>query len=84
ALPTTSYAVSQWLGDEDCGRLLRGALSAEVPFGTYFGVSVEGRARWDIGNGETDLGYRPGQTPPQPVQPEPEQTAGNCLMVPPG
>ncbi|MET1005283.1 MAG: NAD(P)-dependent oxidoreductase, partial [Propionibacteriaceae bacterium] len=44
ALPTTSYAVSQWLGDEDCGRLLRGALSAEVPFGTYFGVSVEGRA----------------------------------------
>ena len=84
ALPPTAYAMSQWLGDDDYTDLLRRALTADVTFGTYFGVSAKARERWDVSNGEADLGYVPSQVPPEPEDPDAEQDSGHCLMVPPG
>jgi NAD+ dependent glucose-6-phosphate dehydrogenase len=83
SLPPTGYAVSQWLGDDDFAALLRGALTASVTFGTYFGVSERARMRWDVTNGEADLGYVPTQVPPPPEDPDGEPDSGHCLMAPP-
>ncbi len=84
SLPPTAYAMSQWLGDDDYADLLQRALTADVTFGAYFGVSAKARARWDVSNGEADLGYVPTQVPPEPEGPDAEQDSGNCLMVPQG
>jgi nucleoside-diphosphate-sugar epimerase len=84
ALPPTAYAVSQWLGDDDFANLLRRALVADVTFGAYFGVSEKARVRWDVSNGEADLGYVPEQVPPPPEDRDAQHDSGHCLMVPPG
>ena len=81
-LPETPHAVSHWLGDEDYGALVRGALAAEVGFGCYFGVSVPGRSSWQVANAEDDLGYVPRLTPPEPGRPDPDRPGPDsiCLM----
>lgn len=81
ARPTSAYQASQWLGDDDFGQLLRGALSAEVSFGAYFGVSTAGLDRWDIGTATQDLGYEPTQVPDPPEDPATDGPSGGiCLM----
>jgi hypothetical protein len=52
------YADMQ-LFDRDARHLVVAALTADVRFGVYFGVSANTPARWDIGNARADLGYRP-------------------------
>lgn len=79
ALPTTPHAASQWLGSEDYGRLLDGALTTSVGYGTYFGVSVAAAARWDLSNSQRDLGYVPEEQPPATEEPD-TGPQGNCLM----
>lgn len=80
-LPRTPHAVSHWLGDDDFASLLRGALTAQVRSGAYFGVSVRGRDCWDVGNAESELGYRPRQTPPDPPEPDTKDPDSRCLMT---
>lgn len=62
---------------------MRGALQAEVKFGTYFGVSVPAQECWNTSYGESDLGFVPTQVPPEPGDPDGEQDSGHCLMKPP-
>ena len=81
--PTTPHSSSHWLGDEDFGRLLRGALTADVCFGAYFGVSVEAQQRWDLSATKADLGYQPAELPPPPTDPDGTPGPQHCLMVPP-
>jgi len=52
------YATMQ-LFDDDARNLVLAALSADVRFGVYFGVSANTPARWDMTNARTDLGYEP-------------------------
>ncbi|MCS7480470.1 NAD-dependent epimerase/dehydratase family protein [Umezawaea endophytica] len=52
------YADMQ-LFDDDARQLVLAALTADVRFGVYFGVSANTPARWDIANARTELGYRP-------------------------
>ncbi|MBA3529041.1 MAG: NAD(P)-dependent oxidoreductase [Propionibacteriaceae bacterium] len=80
ALPTTPHAVSQWLGSDDYAHLLRRSLTAEVVYGTYFGVSAPATSRWDLSTAEADLGYRALEVPPPPEEPDPDAPSGNCLM----
>ena len=80
-LPETRYEAGQWLGDADFGRLLRGALTADVPFGAYFGVSVPARDNWDVTANEHDLGYVPEDVPPPPSDPDRPQESPICLMA---
>jgi nucleoside-diphosphate-sugar epimerase len=47
------------LFDRDARQLVLAALSADVRFGVYFGVSANTPARWDISNTRAELGYRP-------------------------
>ncbi|MBP2329943.1 uronate dehydrogenase [Kibdelosporangium banguiense] len=48
-----------WLSDRDARHLASAALTADVEFGTYFGVSANTPARWDTTNAQAELGYRP-------------------------
>jgi hypothetical protein len=81
-LPDTDYEAGQWLGDDDFGRLLRGALVADVTFGAYFGVSVPARSNWDVTSNEPDLGYVPQDVPPPPSDPRGLAESPICLMLP--
>ncbi|MEV4312467.1 NAD(P)-dependent oxidoreductase [Actinocrispum sp. NPDC049592] len=47
------------LSDRDARRLVLAALTADVRFGVYFGVSANTPARWDISNARAELGYEP-------------------------
>lgn len=51
--------VGVWLSDDDAGRLVTAALSADVRFGVYFGVSANSIRHWDTTSATRDLGYRP-------------------------
>jgi nucleoside-diphosphate-sugar epimerase len=50
---------NMWLSDQDARQLVLAALTADVQFGVYFGVSANTPARWDISNARAELGYRP-------------------------
>jgi nucleoside-diphosphate-sugar epimerase len=50
---------NMWLSDQDAGKLVLAALTADVEFGVYFGTSANTPARWDIANARAELGYRP-------------------------
>lgn len=80
--PPTAAALGEWLGDDDYGRLLRGAVDADVRFGTYFGVSVRARDHWDVSNAEVELSYTPADVGADPTGPEPksDEDPGPCLM----
>jgi nucleoside-diphosphate-sugar epimerase len=52
------YADMQ-LFDRDARSLVLAALTADVRFGVYFGVSANTPARWDLTNARAELGYRP-------------------------
>ncbi|WP_051793616.1 NAD(P)-dependent oxidoreductase [Kibdelosporangium aridum] len=64
-LGSTGYPLDQqrhanmWLSDRDARQLVLAALTADVRFGVYFGVSANTPARWDITNARAELGYQP-------------------------
>jgi uronate dehydrogenase len=78
-LPANGFQASHWLGDEDCGALMRCSVTADVRNGAYFGMSNGARAFCDLSPTETNLGFAPRQLPPDPVKPTPEPI-GRCLM----
>lgn len=80
-LPPDAYAASQWLGDGDFASLIHGAVTADVKFGAYFGVSVPAQERWNTAYGTADLGFTPTDVPPKPSGDHVDP--GHCLMRPP-
>jgi nucleoside-diphosphate-sugar epimerase len=48
-----------WLSDDDAARLVRAALSADVRYGVYFGVSANSTRHWDTTATRRELGYAP-------------------------
>lgn len=48
-----------WLSDDDAGRLVTAALSADVRYGVYFGVSANSARHWDTTSATRELGYLP-------------------------
>jgi nucleoside-diphosphate-sugar epimerase len=50
---------NMWLSDPDARQLVLAALTADVRFGVYFGVSANTPARWDTTNARAELGYQP-------------------------
>jgi NAD+ dependent glucose-6-phosphate dehydrogenase len=48
-----------WLSPGDLGRLVRGALAADVAYGIYYGVSNNCHRRWSIENASEDLKFFP-------------------------
>jgi nucleoside-diphosphate-sugar epimerase len=80
APPTTPRARGHWLGDDDYANLIRAAVTADVQYGTYFGVSRTASTRWETSNGRSDLGYVPSQDAPDAEASDPPSEGGRCLM----
>jgi nucleoside-diphosphate-sugar epimerase len=57
--PPSRSDLGGWLGPADLHRLVRAALTADVRFGTYFGVSANTPAVFDLSNARRELGYQP-------------------------
>jgi nucleoside-diphosphate-sugar epimerase len=57
--PHNEQARMMWLSPDDLTRFVCAALSSDVRFGIYYGVSNNTRRRWDIDNAKKDLGYEP-------------------------
>jgi len=55
----TKRLLKTWLSHRDLIQLVEKSLSAEVPFGIYYGVSNNTGRFWDISNAEKELGYQP-------------------------
>lgn len=79
-LPRNAFQASHWLGDDDCGELMRCALAAEIDHGAYFGASLGARGYWDLAPTADDLGFVPQQVPSVPDRQVPEKI-GHCLMA---
>ncbi|WP_433890297.1 NAD-dependent epimerase/dehydratase family protein [Streptomyces sp. CA-111067] len=52
-----------WLSDDDAGRLVTAALTAEPGYGVHFGVSANAIPHWDTTSSARDLGYLPQDDP---------------------
>lgn len=48
-----------WLSHRDLIQLVEKSMTANVPFGVYYGVSRNKEIFWDISNAREDLGYEP-------------------------
>lgn len=48
-----------WLSHRDLVQLVQKSLTANVPFGIYYGVSNNSEKYWAISNARKDLGYEP-------------------------
>ena len=48
-----------WLSHRDLVQLVEKSMTANVPFGVYYGVSNNKEIFWDISNARNDLGYEP-------------------------
>lgn len=48
-----------WLSHRDLIQLTEKSMTANVPFGVYYGVSKNREIFWDISNAREDLGYEP-------------------------
>lgn len=57
--PSSRAEMAAWLGPADLQRLIRAALTADVRFGTYFGVSANTPPGFDLANARRELGYVP-------------------------
>ncbi len=59
AAPQTKRALSTWLSYDDCARMVRAALTADVAgFNIVYGISANTDAWWDLEPGRA-LGYHP-------------------------
>lgn len=50
---------AMWLSEDDCERVFRCAIEAEVKFGLYYAISDNPNRRWSLTNTTLELGYRP-------------------------
>jgi nucleoside-diphosphate-sugar epimerase len=57
--PWNTGMLGGWLGPADLQRLVMGALTADLQFGIYHGISANTRSEWDIENARAELGYQP-------------------------
>lgn len=57
--PHNEQGRMMWLSPNDLTRFICGALSSDVKFGIYYGVSNNRWRKWSISNAEQDLGYDP-------------------------
>ena len=58
--PTSNARLRKiWLSHRDLVQLVEKSLTANVPFGIYYGVSNNKGAFWDITNARSELGYEP-------------------------
>lgn len=57
--PTTTGNLPEWLAPADLQQLVGAALTAEVRFGAYPGVSANTRPLFDLSGARADLGYEP-------------------------
>lgn len=48
-----------WISEPDLGRLFNAAVTADVKFGIYYGVSNNTPMRYDLSNVRAELGYEP-------------------------
>lgn len=62
--PDSPKARRRWFGDDDLGRMLLAALTADVGYGVYFAMSATALGSYDLSDAERDLGYWPQQTAP--------------------
>lgn len=57
--PSNRAELAGWLAPEDLRHLVRVALTADVRYGTYFGVSANTPPGFDVTNARRELGYEP-------------------------
>lgn len=57
--PLTEAVVPHWLAPGDLQALVRAAIGADVRNGTYFGISANAGAVFDVRNAREELGYVP-------------------------
>jgi nucleoside-diphosphate-sugar epimerase len=57
--PWNTGMLGGWLAPADLQRLVIGALTAEIEFGIYHGISANTRSEWNIENARAELGYQP-------------------------
>lgn len=57
--PWNTGMLGGWLAPADLQQLVIGALTADIEFGIYHGISANTRSEWDIENARIELGYRP-------------------------
>ncbi|NEE02560.1 NAD-dependent epimerase/dehydratase family protein [Phytoactinopolyspora halotolerans] len=77
--PKDTGALPGWLAPDDLQRLVRSALTANVAYGTYFGVSANTRARYSIDNARRELGYEPACDSEEYAAELPDGAGGMCL-----
>ena len=52
--------LSSWLSARDLVQLVRRSIETPgIQYGTYYGISNNARAYWDLTNAVAELGYRP-------------------------
>lgn len=59
ATPHGASKPQDWLSQPDLEQLVRCALTADVGYGVYFGISANAGLEWDLGNAERELDYHP-------------------------
>lgn len=57
--PPSRAELAGWLAPDDLRRLVHAALTADVRYGTYFGVSANTPPGFDLTNARRELGYQP-------------------------
>ncbi len=57
--PWNTGMLGGWLAPADLQQLVIGALTADIEFGIYHGISANTRSEWDIENARNELGYHP-------------------------
>jgi nucleoside-diphosphate-sugar epimerase len=58
-VPHGDWAMRMWLSPRDLCGLVSSALSAQVRYGVYYGISNNAARLWDLGPAIKDLGYLP-------------------------
>lgn len=59
ARPEAASWLGGWLSSGDAVRLVEAALTADVRYGVYHGISANTGTMWDISSTRDELGYRP-------------------------
>jgi NAD+ dependent glucose-6-phosphate dehydrogenase len=57
--PVGPEALRMWLSPRDLCSLMASSLRAQVPYGIYYGTSLNTRRLWDLRPAMKDLGYEP-------------------------
>ena len=80
-LPAAPRQPEHWLGSTDFGQLLRAAISAEMRYGAYFGVSAAATRCWEMSDAAAELGFVPSEQPPPIDRLEAAPESGHCLLL---